>query len=593
MIRLLKPLDYYQKKYDSWQYGLNKMYLLMEKQHNRGQEGAGIATLKLDITPGEEYIWREREEGKNAIQQIFANINEKIEKINGLVDDPAFAKENLPFAGELYLGHLRYSTTGKSGISYVHPFLRRHNWKARTLVMAGNFNLTNVDEIFENLTEQGQHPRDKADTFLMLESLGNKLDNEVQAEYEQIRKRYSNDKIITQKIEEQLDIPSFIRKSEKKWDGGYVICGMLGHGDSFVFRDPDGIRTAFYYQDDEIVVVASERAPLQTVMNVKTEDIRELQPGQIMIIKKNGNVLFDTIRIPSAEIKACSFERIYFSRGSDVEIYNERKKLGATLAEPILKSIDYDLENSVFSFIPNTAEVAFYGMTQGIRSITGKDPHVEKVLIKDIKLRTFISQNKERNDLAKHVYDVTWNSIRRGKKDNLIVIDDSIVRGTTLKQSILSIINRLEPKKIVVVSSSPQVRYPDYYGIDMSKMSEFCAFRAAIALLKESGRQQLIDEVYQECKSQENEVKEKIVNYVTKIYEPFTQEEISQKIAEILTPADVECPVDLVFQTVEGLHAACPNHTGDWYFTGNYPTSGGIRLVNHAFINYYEGKEKQ
>ena len=593
MIRLLKPLDYYQKKYDSWQYGLNKMYLLMEKQHNRGQEGAGIATLKLDITPGEEYIWREREEGKNAIQQIFANINEKIEKINGLVDDPAFAKENLPFAGELYLGHLRYSTTGKSGISYLHPFLRRHNWKARTLVMAGNFNLTNVDEIFENLTEQGQHPRDKADTFLMLESLGNKLDNEVQAEYEQIRKRYSNDKIITQKIEEQLDIPSFIRKSEKKWDGGYVICGMLGHGDSFVFRDPDGIRTAFYYQDDEIVVVASERAPLQTVMNVKTEDIRELQPGQIMIIKKNGNVLFDTIRIPSAEIKACSFERIYFSRGSDVEIYNERKKLGATLAEPILKSIDYDLENSVFSFIPNTAEVAFYGMTQGIRSITGKDPHVEKVLIKDIKLRTFISQNKERNDLAKHVYDVTWNSIRRGKKDNLIVIDDSIVRGTTLKQSILSIINRLEPKKIVVVSSSPQVRYPDYYGIDMSKMSEFCAFRAAIALLKESGRQQLIDEVYQECKSQENEVKEKIVNYVTKIYEPFTQEEISQKIAEILTPADVECPVDLVFQTVEGLHAACPNHTGDWYFTGNYPTSGGIRLVNHAFINYYEGKEKQ
>lgn len=593
MIRLLKPLDYYQKKYDSWQYGLNKMYLLMEKQHNRGQEGAGIATLKLDITPGEEYIWREREEGKNAIQQIFANINEKIEKINGLVDDPAFAKENLPFAGELYLGHLRYSTTGKSGISYVHPFLRRHNWKARTLVMAGNFNLTNVDEIFEILTEQGQHPRDKADTFLMLESLGNKLDNEVQAEYEQIRKRYSNDKIITQKIEEQLDIPSFIRKSEKKWDGGYVICGMLGHGDSFVFRDPDGIRTAFYYQDDEIVVVASERAPLQTVMNVKTEDIRELQPGQIMIIKKNGNVLFDTIRIPSAEIKACSFERIYFSRGSDVEIYNERKKLGATLAEPILKSIDYDLENSVFSFIPNTAEVAFYGMTQGIRSITGKDPHVEKVLIKDIKLRTFISQNKERNDLAKHVYDVTWNSIRRGKKDNLIVIDDSIVRGTTLKQSILSIINRLEPKKIVVVSSSPQVRYPDYYGIDMSKMSEFCAFRAAIALLKESGRQQLIDEVYQECKSQENEVKEKIVNYVTKIYEPFNQEEISQKIAEILTPADVECPVDLVFQTVEGLHAACPNHTGDWYFTGNYPTSGGKRLVNHAFINYYEGKEKQ
>ena len=593
MIRLLKPLDYYQKKYDTWQYGLNKMYLLMEKQHNRGQEGAGMATLKLDIPPGEEYIWREREEGKNAIQQIFANINDKMEKYNGQINDPVFAKENLPFAGELYLGHLRYSTSGKSGISYVHPFLRRHNWKARTLVLAGNFNLTNVDEIFENLTNQGQHPRDKADTFLMLESLGNKLDNEVQAEYEQIRQRYTNDKIITQKIEEQLDIPSLIRKSEKRWDGGYVISGMLGHGDSFVFRDPDGIRTAFYYHDEEIAVVASERAPLQTVMNVNVEEIRELEPGQIMIIKKNGTIYFDKIRIPSPRLKACSFERIYFSRGSDVDIYTERKKLGASLAEPILKAVDYDIENSVFSFIPNTAEVAFYGMTQGIRNITGKDPHVEKVLIKDIKLRTFISQNKERNDLAKHVYDVTWNSIRRGKKDNLIVIDDSIVRGTTLKQSILSIINRLEPKKIVIVSSSPQVRYPDYYGIDMSMMSEFCAFRAAIALLKENGKQQLIDDIYFKCKAQESFTKENVMNFVTEIYAPFSQEQISHKIAEMLTPSEVECPVELVYQTVEGLHKACPNHSGDWYFTGNYPTPGGNRLVNLAFINYYEGKEKQ
>ena len=593
MIRLLKPLDYYQKKYDTWQYGLNKMYLLMEKQHNRGQEGAGMATLKLDIPPGEEYIWREREEGKNAIQQIFANINDKMEKYNGQINDPVFAKENLPFAGELYLGHLRYSTSGKSGISYVHPFLRRHNWKARTLVLAGNFNLTNVDEIFENLTNQGQHPRDKADTFLMLESLGNKLDNEVQAEYEQIRQRYTNDKIITQKIEEQLDIPSFIRKSEKRWDGGYVISGMLGHGDSFVFRDPDGIRTAFYYHDEEIAVVASERAPLQTVMNVNVEEIRELEPGQIMIIKKNGTIYFDKIRIPSPRLKACSFERIYFSRGSDVDIYTERKKLGASLAEPILKAVDYDIENSVFSFIPNTAEVAFYGMTQGIRNITGKDPHVEKVLIKDIKLRTFISQNKERNDLAKHVYDLTWNSIRRGKKDNLIVIDDSIVRGTTLKQSILSIINRLEPKKIVIVSSSPQVRYPDYYGIDMSMMSEFCAFRAAIALLKENGKQQLIDDIYFKCKAQESFTKENVMNFVTEIYAPFSQEQISHKIAEMLTPSEVECPVELVYQTVEGLHKACPNHSGDWYFTGNYPTPGGNRLVNLAFINYYEGKEKQ
>ena len=593
MIRLLKPLDYYQKKYDTWQYGLNKMYLLMEKQHNRGQEGAGMATLKLDIPPGEEYIWREREEGKNAIQQIFANINDKMEKYNGQINDPVFAKENLPFAGELYLGHLRYSTSGKSGISYVHPFLRRHNWKARTLVLAGNFNLTNVDEIFENLTNQGQHPRDKADTFLMLESLGNKLDNEVQAEYEQIRQRYTNDKIITQKIEEQLDIPSFIRKSEKRWDGGYVISGMLGHGDSFVFRDPDGIRTAFYYHDEEIAVVASERAPLQTVMNVNVEEIRELEPAQLMIIKKNGTIYFDKIRIPSPRLKACSFERIYFSRGSDVDIYTERKKLGASLAEPILKAVDYDIENSVFSFIPNTAEVAFYGMTQGIRNITGKDPHVEKVLIKDIKLRTFISQNKERNDLAKHVYDVTWNSIRRGKKDNLIVIDDSIVRGTTLKQSILSIINRLEPKKIVIVSSSPQVRYPDYYGIDMSMMSEFCAFRAAIALLKENGKQQLIDDIYFKCKAQESFTKENVMNFVTEIYAPFSQEQISHKIAEMLTPSEVECPVELVYQTVEGLHKACPNHSGDWYFTGNYPTPGGNRLVNLAFINYYEGKEKQ
>ena len=552
-----------------------------------------MATLKLDIPPGEEYIWREREEGKNAIQQIFANINDKMEKYNGQINDPVFAKENLPFAGELYLGHLRYSTSGKSGISYVHPFLRRHNWKARTLVLAGNFNLTNVDEIFENLTNQGQHPRDKADTFLMLESLGNKLDNEVQAEYEQIRQRYTNDKIITQKIEEQLDIPSFIRKSEKRWDGGYVISGMLGHGDSFVFRDPDGIRTAFYYHDEEIAVVASERAPLQTVMNVNVEEIRELEPGQIMIIKKNGTIYFDKIRIPSPRLKACSFERIYFSRGSDVDIYTERKKLGASLAEPILKAVDYDIENSVFSFIPNTAEVAFYGMTQGIRNITGKDPHVEKVLIKDIKLRTFISQNKERNDLAKHVYDVTWNSIRRGKKDNLIVIDDSIVRGTTLKQSILSIINRLEPKKIVIVSSSPQVRYPDYYGIDMSMMSEFCAFRAAIALLKENGKQQLIDDIYFKCKAQESFTKENVMNFVTEIYAPFSQEQISHKIAEMLTPSEVECPVELVYQTVEGLHKACPNHSGDWYFTGNYPTPGGNRLVNLAFINYYEGKEKQ
>ena len=591
MIRLLKPLDHYQKKYGTWQYGLQKMYLLMEKQHNRGQEGAGLATIKFDMSPGEEYIWREREEGKNAIQEIFATINGKLEKYNENIDDVEYAKQNVPFAGELYLGHLRYSTTGKSGISYVHPFLRRHNWKARTLVLAGNFNLTNDDELFELLTNQGQHPRDKSDTFLMLESLGNKLDNEVQFEYDKIRQRYSNDIVITQKIEEQLDIPSFIRKSEKYWDGGYVITGLLGHGDAFVFRDPKGIRTGFYYTDDEVAVVASERAVIQTVMNVKEEQIKELEAGQAMIIKKSGKIYFDTIRVASPELKPCSFERIYFSRGSDLDIYKERKKLGASLAEPIMKAIDNDLDNSVFSFIPNTAEVAFYGMTQGIKKLSGRDPHIEKVLIKDIKLRTFISQNKERNDLATHVYDVTWNSIRRGKQDNLVVIDDSIVRGTTLKQSILMILHRLEPKKIVIVSSSPQVRYPDYYGIDMAKMSEFCAFRAAIALLQESGRQNIIDEVYQKSMAQQDLQKEQIVNYVTEIYKPFSQDEISRQIAKMLKPENVDCPVELVYQSIEGLHDACPNHSGDWYFSGDYPTPGGNKLVNKAFINYYEGKE--
>lgn len=592
MVRLLKPLDYYQEKYGTWQYGLQKMYLLMEKQHNRGQEGAGLATVKLDMPAGEEYIWRERVEGKNAIQEIFATINKKMSNATADVyRNVAKSKEELPFAGELYLGHLRYSTTGRSGLSYVHPFLRRHNWKNRTLVLAGNFNLTNVDELFDHLTLKGQHPRDKGDTFLMLESLGFQLDQEVQKEYDIIKKRYSNDLVITQKIEENLDIASFIRKSEKMWDGGYVICGMLGHGDSFVFRDPKGIRPAFYYISDEIVVTASERPVIQTAMNVKEEDIKELQPGEAMIIKKDGTVKFETIRSAAPELAKCSFERIYFSRGSDIDIYRERKQLGESLAQPILKAIDNDIENTVFSFIPNTAEVAFYGMKDGIKASTKVPIRVEKVLIKDIKLRTFISSNNERDDLATHVYDVTYGSIRRGKVDNLVCIDDSIVRGTTLKQSILKILNRLEPKKIVIVSSSPQVRFPDYYGIDMARMNEFCAFRAAIELLKESGRQSLIDAVYHKSKAQENLPKEQVVNYVTEIYEPFTQDEISKKIAEMLTPGDVNCPVELVYQTIEGLHKACPNHTGDWYFSGNYPTPGGNRLVNKAFINYYEGRD--
>ncbi len=592
MIRLLKPLEFYQEKYGTWQYGLQKMYLLMEKQHNRGQEGAGLATLKLDMPPGEEYIWRERVEGKNAIQDIFATINKKMSSISeDVYNSVSKSKTELDFAGELYLGHLRYSTTGKSGLSYVHPFLRRHNWKNRTMVLAGNFNLTNVEELFEHLTLKGQHPRDKGDTFLMLESLGFQLDREVQKEYDKIKLRYTNDITITQKIEENLDIASFIRKSEKLWDGGYTICGMLGHGDSFVFRDPKGIRPAYYYIDDEIVVTASERPVIQTAMNVKEEDVKELNPGEAMIIKKNGTIKFETIRPAASELAKCSFERIYFSRGSDIDIYKERKRLGESLAVPILKAIDNDMENTVFSFIPNTAEVAFFGMKDGIKNATQKPIRVEKVLIKDIKLRTFISTNDERNDLATHVYDVTYGSIRRGKVDNLVAIDDSIVRGTTLQQSILKILYRLEPKKIVIVSSSPQVRYPDYYGIDMARMNEFCAFRAAIELLKESGRQAIIDEVYRKSKVQENLPKEQVVNYVKEIYKSFAQEDISAKIAEMLTPAEVDCPVQLVYQTIEGLHQACPNHTGDWYFTGNYPTPGGNRLVNKAFINYYEGND--
>ncbi len=564
----------------------------MEKQHNRGQEGAGLATVKLDVPSGEEYFWRERVEGKNAIQEIFAGINKTMSAASmDELGDVDYAKAKYPFAGELYLGHLRYSTTGKSGISYVHPFLRRHNWKNRSMVLAGNFNLTNVDELFDHLTLKGQHPRDKGDTFIMLESLGFKLDKEVQREYDTLRKRYSNDLVITQKIEENLDIASFIRKSEKRWDGGYAICGMLGHGDSFVFRDAKGIRPAFYYADDEIVVVASERPVIQTAMNLKEEQVKELTPGEAMIIKRDGAIRFETIREQQGELKKCSFERIYFSRGSDIDIYNERKRLGESLSKSILKAVDNDVDNTVFSFIPNTAEVAFYGMIDGIESETKKAPRVEKVLIKDIKLRTFISTNNERDDLATHVYDVTYGSIKRGKVENLVAIDDSIVRGTTLKQSILKIMNRLEPKKIVIVSSSPQVRFPDYYGIDMAKMSEFCAFRAAIQLLKDKGMQSIIDEVYAKSKAQQHLPKEEVVNYVTEIYKPFTQDEVSAQIAKMLTPAEVDCPVELVYQTVEGLHEACPNHHGDWYFTGDYPTPGGNRLVNIAFINYYEGKE--
>jgi amidophosphoribosyltransferase len=598
-------------KYGVWKYGLEKLYLLMEKQHNRGQEGAGLAVVKLNSQPGEEYIFRERAEGSDAINKIFNNVYKNYTSLpDDIWQDPNYARDHLPFAGELYLGHLRYSTTGKHGISYVHPFLRRSNWKNKTLVLAGNFNLTNVDEVYTNLTRIGQHPRDKGDTILMLETVGHQLDLEVQRKYDQYKAEGKSNEDISQLIEENINIGEVIRRSEKDWDGGYAICGMVGHGDSFIFRDSHGIRPAFYYCDDEIIVAASERPVIQTVMNVTVDEVHELEPGQALIIKKDGNYFLEQIREPDKPAK-CSFERIYFSRGSDEDIYKERKKLGELLTPAILKAVNYDVENSVFSFIPNTAEVAFYGMMHGIENymkeekkkkllsgenLTEQDlidiiavrPRTEKIAIKDIKMRTFIVQDKNRNDLAAHVYDITYGSIRKGI-DNLVVIDDSIVRGTTLRQSIIKILDKLNPKKIVIVSSSPQVRFPDCYGIDMSRMSEFIAFKAAIELLKESGRTSLINEIYAKSKAQQDLPKEKIINYVKEIYEPFTVEEIAAKIAEMLTPAEVKTEVEIVYQHIEELHQACPNHTGDWYFSGNYPTPGGNRLVNNAFINYIEG----
>lgn len=611
MVRLLKPLEYYQVKYGTWQYGFQKLYLLMEKQHNRGQEGAGIASVKLNIEPGKEYISRERALGADAIDQLFSKVNSTYSKYNeNLISDPNWAKENLPFAGEVYLGHLRYSTTGRDGISYVHPFLRRNNWKSNNLILAGNFNLTNVDEVFDKLVSQGQHPRDYGDTFIMLEQMGHFLEREVEHAYQEFGKTTEH---LTEKIESSLNIGNIIRRSSASWDGGYAICGILGHGDSFVFRDPWGIRPAFYYADDEIVIAASERPVIQTTLNIPIESIHEINPGEALIIKKDGRIILEQIRKPE-KVTPCSFERIYFSRGSDQDIYSERKKLGELLTPQILKSIDNDLDNTVFSFIPNTAEVAFYGMfnsmqnymieekkkfihdhkdslsTDEIIRILNKRPRIEKVALKDIKLRTFIAQDSGRNDLAAHVYDVTYGSIVQ-EKDNLVVIDDSIVRGTTLKQSIIKILDRLGPRKIVIVSSSPQIRYPDCYGIDMSRMSEFIAFKAAIELLNDTGKKHIINEVYNKCKAQQSLPKEQLVNYVREIYHPFTNEQISAKIAEMLTPKGIHAEVEIVFQDLEGLHQACPNNKGDWYFSGNYPTAGGNRVVNNAYINYIEGKD--
>lgn len=611
MIRLLKPLEYYEQKYGTWMYGLNKLYLLMEKQHNRGQEGAGLACVKLEATPGEEYMFRERALGTGAITEIFGAVQSNFKDLSPeMLHDAGYAKRTLPFAGELYMGHLRYSTTGKSGISYVHPFLRRNNWRAKNLALCGNFNMTNVDEIFERITETGQHPRKYSDTYIMLEQVGHRLDREVERLFRDCEVKGLKGMDITHSIEDQIDLVNVLKTSSDVWDGGYVICGITGSGESFSFRDPWGIRPAYYYHDDEIVVLASERPVIQTAMNVAGDEVKELNPGEAILVDKCGQIRLAQINEPK-NIKPCSFERIYFSRGSDKDIYNERKALGSNLVQPILKAIDNDLKNTVFSFIPNTAEVAFYGMLEGfnkylnllkMRKITSADHPLkdeelerilsmrirsEKVAIKDIKLRTFIAEGNTRNDLAAHVYDITYGSIVP-YVDNLVVIDDSIVRGTTLKQSIIGILDRLHPKKIVIVSSSPQVRYPDYYGIDMARMNEFIAFRATIELLKERNMHEIIADAYRKSKEQQNLPKEQIVNYVKELYAPFTDEEISEKMVELLTPEGTKAKVEIVYQPLKGLHDACPKHTGDWYFTGDYPTPGGNKLVNEAFIAYME-----
>lgn len=611
MVRLLKPLEYYHQKYGTWMYGLNKLYLLMEKQHNRGQEGAGLASVKLESKAGDEYMFRERAVGTGAITEIFSSVHNHYKDFsNEELNDPYFAKNNLPFAGELYMGHLRYSTTGKSGISYIHPFLRRNNWRAKNLALCGNFNLTNVDEVFQEITAIGQHPRKYADTYIMLEQLGHRLDREVEKLYVQCESEGLKGTDITKAIEDRIDLSNVLKRCTPTWDGGFVICGITGSGEMFSVRDPWGIRPAFYYIDDEIIVLASERPVIQTVMNVHSWDVKELNRGEALFVNKKGQWHTSQIVEPK-DNKACSFERIYFSRGSDVDIYRERKTLGENLVLAVLKSIDNDLNHTVFSFIPNTAEVAYFGLKEGLdcylnslkkalitdrshklseeelEDILAMRVRTEKVAIKDIKLRTFIAEGNSRNDLAAHVYDITYGSIN-AFEDNLVVIDDSIVRGTTLKQSIISILDRLHPKKIVIVSSSPQVRYPDYYGIDMSSMSEFIAFKAAVALLKETGKEDILIEAYQKAKKLQAEGRDSEENCVKAVYAPFSDEEISAKIVELLTPAETRAKVEIVYQTLEGLHSSCPNHPGDWYFSGDYPTPGGVKLVNKAFISYME-----
>lgn len=614
LLRLKQPLDYYLDKYGSALWGLNKMHLLMEKQHNRGQDGAGIANIKLNMQPGERYISRTRSVQKNPTQDIFDQINAKFKKVYDdnpeNLKDVNFLKQNVGFTGEVFLGHLRYGTYGRNSIESCHPFLRQSNWMTRNLVVAGNFNLTNVDELFDVLVEIGQHPKEKSDTVTVMEKIGHFLDVENEEIYERYKSLGYAKTEIYARIQEELNIEKILKKASERWDGGYAMAGLMGHGSAFVLRDPSGIRPAFWYEDDEICVVASERPVIQTAFNLKVEDIHELKAGHALIIERKGQVKEIQINEPRA-LAQCSFERIYFSRGSDADIYKERKALGRLIVKDVLKSVDHDYDNSVFSFIPNTAEVSFYGLIKGLEEALNADKieqikalgpqakpealaqiikrraRIEKIAIKDAKLRTFITQDDSRDDLVAHVYDITYGSVRRGT-DNLIVIDDSIVRGTTLRQSILRILDRLGPKKIVVVSSAPQIRYPDCYGIDMAKMGDFIAFEAAIALLRETKQAHVIDEVYKAALEQVALPKEQVKNVVQRIYAPFTDAQISAKIAQMLTPAGMQAQVEIIYQSVENLHIACPGHTGDWYFTGNYPTPGGNKVVNRAFINWME-----
>ena len=618
LIRLLKPLEYYKEKYGTAFYGVNKMYLMMEKQHNRGQDGAGFASIKLDMNPGERYMSRVRSVQQQPIQDIFAQINDRINNVIAqhpeFEEDVQLQKKNIPYIGELLLGHVRYGTFGKNSIESVHPFLRQNNWMHRNLIVAGNFNMTNVTELFENLVELGQHPKELADTITVMEKIGHFLDDAVAKIYKDIKKEGFNKREASPIIAKRLNVAKILRKSSKNWDGGYAMAGLLGHGDAFVFRDPAGIRPAYYYKDDEVVVVASERPAIQTVFNVPFDKVEELDPGHAIVIKKKGSVHLEQIIEPK-DRKACSFERIYFSRGSDQEIYQERKMLGKLVFPQILKTINNDLTNTVFSYIPNTAETSFLGMVkeaqnylnrkkeeqilslgnnidrEKLHEILDVRPRIEKVAIKDAKLRTFITQDSSRDDLVTHVYDISYGSVK--PNDNLVIIDDSIVRGTTLKKSILKILDRLSPKKIVVVSSAPQIRYPDCYGIDMAKLEDFVAFRAALELHKERGSMSLVDEIYNKCVQQSNHKDNGVINHVKEFYSPFSTEEVSQKIADILKPTGIQAQVDIIYQDIENLHQACPQNLGDWYFTGDYPTPGGNKVVNKAFINFYEGKNER